>query len=44
MIFRKPPRNERWETIAKRKLRRDILMGIVSLPAAYACLWLACAL
>ena len=44
MIFRKRPRNERWETIAKRQVRRDILMGIISLPAGFACLYMWCAL
>jgi hypothetical protein len=43
MIFRKVPRNEKWETIRRRELRNDIVLGVVTLPAFYVWVVFMCA-
>ena len=40
MIFRKVPKNEKWETIRKREYRNDIVFGIITIPVMYV--WVVC--
>ena len=40
MIFRKVPKNEKWETIRRRELRNDIVFGVITLPVLYV--WVFC--
>ena len=44
MIFRKIPKNEKWETIRKRELRNDIIFGIISIPMMYVLIVCMCAM
>ncbi len=44
MFFRKPPKNEKWETIRKRELRNDIVFTILAIPAIYVFVVCMCVL
>ena len=44
MFFRKPPKNEKWETIEKRELRNDIIFTILAIPAIYVFVVFMCVL
>jgi hypothetical protein len=43
-MFKGQPRNERWETIQRRRTRNDIIAAIVGAPAMYLVIVLWCAL